>query len=110
MGLKTIKITLTTETQSNSYNNKNRIRTDTSITLCTLNPICLSTSTPNILPFITASLSNDIDIWGYMIVLLIQVSTDEGRNYAEGIGAIFHETSALTGKNVNELFHEIGKC
>ena len=44
-----------------------------------------------------------------MILLLTQVSTDEGRNYAEGIGAIFHETSALTGENVDELFDEIGK-
>ena len=49
------------------------------------------------------------DIWGYLISLLIQVSTDAGREYAEGIDAIFIETSALTAQNVTEMFIKIGK-
>eukprot|EP00794_Sanderia_malayensis_P018746 gene18746-20635_t len=36
-----------------------------------------------------------------------EVQTETGREYAEGIGAIFLETSAVTGENVHEIFSEI---
>ena len=37
-----------------------------------------------------------------------QISTTEGQNFAQEIGAIFSETSALTATNVEWLFVEIG--
>eukprot|EP00794_Sanderia_malayensis_P018745 gene18745-20634_t len=36
-----------------------------------------------------------------------EVQTETGKEYAEGIGAIFVETSALTAENVHEIFSEI---
>lgn len=39
----------------------------------------------------------------------MQISTEEGKGFAEEIGAVFSETSALTATNVAELFVEIGK-
>ncbi|XP_065913359.1 ras-related protein Rab-22A-like [Dysidea avara] len=38
-----------------------------------------------------------------------EISTEEGKGFAEEIGAVFSETSALTATNVAELFVEIGK-
>lgn len=36
-----------------------------------------------------------------------EVSTQDGKEYAEGIGAVFAETSALTAENVHTIFAEI---
>ena len=38
-----------------------------------------------------------------------QVTEEEGKQYAQEIGAIFQITSACTGIGVNELFFNIGK-
>lgn len=38
-----------------------------------------------------------------------QISTSEGQNFAQEIGAVFSETSALTATNVEWLFIEIGQ-
>lgn len=38
-----------------------------------------------------------------------QISTTEGQTFAQEIGAIFSETSALTATNVEWLFVEIGQ-
>ncbi|GMR32437.1 hypothetical protein PMAYCL1PPCAC_02632, partial [Pristionchus mayeri] len=37
------------------------------------------------------------------------VTEEEGREFAESVGAIFFETSALTGKNVDPLFFKIAQ-
>ena len=39
----------------------------------------------------------------------LQISYNEGKLYAEEISAIFMETSAKTGENVQDLFLRIGK-
>ena len=39
----------------------------------------------------------------------LQISYNEGKLYAEEINAIFMETSAKTGENVQDLFIRIGK-
>ena len=39
---------------------------------------------------------------------IIQISTSEGQHFADEIGAVFSETSALTATNVEWLFIEIG--
>ena len=38
-----------------------------------------------------------------------EVSTETGQNFADEIGAIFAECSALTAENIDEIFTEIGK-
>ena len=40
----------------------------------------------------------------------MQVPTNVGENYSEGINALFIEASALTPQNVDEIFFKIGKC
>ena len=37
-----------------------------------------------------------------------QVTEEEGRKYAEEVGAIFGNTSASTGNGIKELFRDIG--
>ena len=39
--------------------------------------------------------------------LTAEVTEEEGRNYANQIGAIFYLTSIKDGNNINELFHDI---
>ncbi len=41
--------------------------------------------------------------------LLSKVETRQGKEYAEDMGAIFVETSALTAENVYEVFSQICK-
>ena len=41
--------------------------------------------------------------------VFVQVSYNAGKLYAEQINAIFMETSAKTGENVQDLFIQIGK-
>ena len=43
------------------------------------------------------------------LLSLSQVSYQQGQNYASEVNAIFAETSALTAKNVEEVFIEISK-
>ena len=40
--------------------------------------------------------------------LMMQINTDMGKAYADSIDAIFFETSAKSGVNIEQLFEEIG--
>jgi GTPase SAR1 family protein len=42
-------------------------------------------------------------------LLSFQIPTERGAKYAKSVGALFSETSAKTGVNVQELFTEISK-
>ncbi|GMT04417.1 hypothetical protein PENTCL1PPCAC_26591, partial [Pristionchus entomophagus] len=57
----------------------------------------------NIAPNMVAVVGNKVDIDSGM------VSEEEGREYAETEGAMFFETSALTGQNVDPLFFKIAQ-
>ena len=38
-----------------------------------------------------------------------QVTLQQGQEFADKVDAIFFETSSLTGKNIDELFMQLGK-
>ena len=42
-----------------------------------------------------------------VIILIIIVSTDQGKNLAKQISAVFLETSAKDNESVTDLFHNI---
>lgn len=47
---------------------------------------------------------SQIIFWFFM-----KISYEQGQSYASDVNAIFAETSALTAKNVEEIFIEISK-
>lgn len=49
-------------------------------------------------------------IWhiNHLYIKKKQISTTDGQSFAQEIGAVFSETSALTATNVESLFIEIG--
>lgn len=43
------------------------------------------------------------------MLIFLKISYEQGQSYASEVNAIFAETSALTAKNVEEIFIEISK-